>query len=91
MTTDRIRGGLAPVATPFAADLRPDTERLHRHCRRLLSNGAGIVFFTNVAPGTTGVAVAGASGRNTCSIFGTSASSWPVEAKTTTYVFATCR
>jgi hypothetical protein len=57
----------------------------------LLPDGAGIVFFTNVAPGATGASVAGAAGRNTCSIFGTSASSWPVEAKTTTYVFASCR
>jgi hypothetical protein len=57
----------------------------------LLPDGGGAVFFTNVAPGSTGTAVAGAAGRNTCSIFGTSASSWPVEAKTTTYVFASCR
>jgi hypothetical protein len=57
----------------------------------LLPDGAGIVFFTNVAPGATGASVAGAAGRNTCSILGTSASSWPVEAKTTTYVFASCR
>jgi hypothetical protein len=57
----------------------------------LLPDGAGIVFFTNVAPGSTGASVAGAAGRNTCSISGTSASSWPVEAKTTTYVVASCR
>jgi 4-hydroxy-tetrahydrodipicolinate synthase len=46
--TDRIRGVLAPVVTPFAADLRPDAARLLRHCRWLLSQGVGLaVFGTN--------------------------------------------
>ncbi len=35
----RITGVLAPVLTPFRADLSPDPERLVRHCRWLLANG----------------------------------------------------
>ncbi len=44
----RIRGVLAPVVTPFAADGAPDAARLARHCQWLVSNGAGLaVFGTN--------------------------------------------
>jgi 4-hydroxy-tetrahydrodipicolinate synthase len=44
----RLRGVLAPVVTPFTADLRPDPTRLARHCRWLLSNDVGLaVFGTN--------------------------------------------
>ncbi|MCZ6474298.1 MAG: dihydrodipicolinate synthase family protein [SAR324 cluster bacterium] len=48
-TTDRIKGVLAPVVTPFKADLSPDPERLLRHCRWLLSQGCDglAVFGTN--------------------------------------------
>jgi 4-hydroxy-tetrahydrodipicolinate synthase len=35
----RLAGVLAPVLTPFGADLAPDAERLARHCRWLLSHG----------------------------------------------------
>lgn len=35
----RLRGVLAPVLTPFRADLSPDTERFVRHCRWLLAHG----------------------------------------------------
>jgi 4-hydroxy-tetrahydrodipicolinate synthase len=36
------------VVTPFAADLRPDANRLTQHCRWLLTQGAGLaVFGTN--------------------------------------------
>ena len=46
--TQRIRGVLAPVVTPFKADLAPDTERLIAHCRWLLSQNSGLaVFGTN--------------------------------------------
>jgi 4-hydroxy-tetrahydrodipicolinate synthase len=46
--TDRIRGLLAPVVTPFTAALQPDAGRLLRHCRWLLSQGSGLaVFGTN--------------------------------------------
>ena len=44
----RPRGVLAPVVTPFTAELRPDAERLTRHCRWLLSRDVGLaVFGTN--------------------------------------------
>ena len=37
--THRLAGVLAPVLTPFAADLAPDAGRLVRHCRWLLDHG----------------------------------------------------
>ncbi len=44
----RIKGVLAPVVTPFNADLSPDPERLVAHCRWLLSQHCGLaVFGTN--------------------------------------------
>src|SRR5437763_4235914 len=44
----RIRGVLAPVVTPFNADLSPDRERFIRHCQWLLSQNCGLaVFGTN--------------------------------------------
>ena len=47
-STQRLRGVLAPVVTPFKADLSPDCERLIRHCRWLLSQNCGLaVFGTN--------------------------------------------
>src|SRR5438067_5352831 len=46
--TQRIRGVLAPVVTPFKADLSPDCERFIRHCQWLLSQDCGLaVFGTN--------------------------------------------
>ncbi|HZP38467.1 MAG TPA: dihydrodipicolinate synthase family protein [Methylomirabilota bacterium] len=46
--TDRIRGVLSPVVTPFKADLSPDPERFVRQCRWLLSQDVGLaVFGTN--------------------------------------------
>ena len=46
--TQRIRGVLAPVVTPFGADLSPDMERFIAHCRWLLSQNCGLaVFGTN--------------------------------------------
>jgi 4-hydroxy-tetrahydrodipicolinate synthase len=49
MTTPRLSGVLAPVITPFTADLEPDPVRFVRHCRWLLDHGcAGLaVFGTN--------------------------------------------
>ena len=45
---NRIKGVLAPVVTPFNADLSPDPERLVAHCRWLLANHCGLaVFGTN--------------------------------------------
>jgi len=47
-TTDRIRGVLSPVVTPFKPDLSPDPERFVRQCRWLLSQDVGLaVFGTN--------------------------------------------
>ncbi|HET8875730.1 MAG TPA: dihydrodipicolinate synthase family protein, partial [Casimicrobiaceae bacterium] len=44
----RLHGALAPVVTPFTADLRPDAGRLARHCRWLLAQETGLaVFGTN--------------------------------------------
>ena len=43
-----IRGVLAPVVTPFKADLSPDKERFIAHCKWLLSQNCGLaVFGTN--------------------------------------------
>jgi len=44
----RIHGVLAPVVTPFKADLSPDPKRLVRHCQWLISQNCGLaVFGTN--------------------------------------------
>jgi 4-hydroxy-tetrahydrodipicolinate synthase len=46
--SQRICGVLAPVVTPFKADLSPDTERFTAHCKWLLSQNCGLaVFGTN--------------------------------------------
>src|SRR6266850_1554313 len=46
--SQRIRGVLAPVVTPFKQDLSPDSQRLIAHCRWLLSQNCGLaVFGTN--------------------------------------------
>jgi 4-hydroxy-tetrahydrodipicolinate synthase len=48
MITDRIRGVLSPVVTPFTPELAPDHQRFVRHCRWLVSQGVGLaVFGTN--------------------------------------------
>ena len=43
--TQRIRGVLAPVVTPFKADLSPDRERFIKHCQWLLSQKCGLAPF----------------------------------------------
>ena len=44
----RIRGVLAPVVTPFRADLSPDRQRFIAHCNWLLAQKCGLaVFGTN--------------------------------------------
>ena len=43
--SERIRGVLAPVVTPFKADLSPDRERFIRHCQWLLSQNCGLAPF----------------------------------------------
>src|SRR5438477_790444 len=46
--TKPIRGVLAPVVTPFRADLSPDRQRFIGHCKWLLSQNCGLaVFGTN--------------------------------------------
>ncbi len=46
--SQRIRGVLAPVVTPFKADLSPDSERLVAHCKWLIAQNCGLaVFGTN--------------------------------------------
>src|SRR5437763_15044599 len=46
--TQRIRGVLAPVVTPFKRDLSPDSQRFIAHCKWLLSQNCGLaVFGTN--------------------------------------------
>ena len=44
-TQTRIRGVLAPVLTPFTSELRPDAQRLVRHCKWLLANDVGLAIF----------------------------------------------
>ncbi len=41
----RIRGVLAPVVTPFKADLAPDKGRFIAHCKWLLSQDCGLALF----------------------------------------------
>ena len=43
--TQRIRGVLAPVVTPFKADLAPDPERFIKQCLWLLSQNCGLAPF----------------------------------------------
>jgi 4-hydroxy-tetrahydrodipicolinate synthase len=46
--SQRIRGVLAPVVTPFQDDLSPDRERFIAHCKWLLAQNCGLaVFGTN--------------------------------------------
>ena len=46
--TQRIRGVLSPVVTPFGRDLSPDPARFIAHCRWLLTQNCGLaVFGTN--------------------------------------------
>src|SRR5882724_13266854 len=40
-----FRGVLAPVVTPFKADLAPDRERFIRHCQWLVSQNCGLAPF----------------------------------------------
>ena len=48
-TTERLRGVLSPVVTPFKADYSPDPQRFVRHCKWLLAHGCSglAVFGTN--------------------------------------------
>lgn len=43
--SDRIRGVLAPVLTPFNARLEPDSDSFIAHCRWVVEAGAGLAIF----------------------------------------------
>src|SRR5881394_327408 len=43
--SERIRGVLAPVVTPFKTDLSPEPQRFVRHCQWLLSQNCGLAPF----------------------------------------------
>ena len=43
--TERLRGVIAPVLTPFDQRLEPDVIRFIAHCRWLLDKGAGLAIF----------------------------------------------
>ncbi len=43
--TQRIKGLLAPVVTPFDQDLNPDSVRFIAHCKWLVSQGSGLAAF----------------------------------------------
>src|ERR1700682_3042258 len=46
--TERIKGILSPVLTPFKTDYSPDADRFVSHCRWLLANDVSLaVFGTN--------------------------------------------
>lgn len=56
-STQRFAGVLSPVVTPFDQDLRPDPDRLIKHCRWLLQNDVGLaVFGTNSEANSMSVA-----------------------------------
>src|SRR5438067_1609450 len=58
--SQRIRGVLAPVVTPFEADLAPDRKRFIRHCEWLFSQNCGLAPF-----GTTSEANSMSKGERT--------------------------
>ena len=43
--SERIRGVLAPVVTPFKADFSPDRDRFIKHCQWLVSQNCGLAPF----------------------------------------------
>jgi len=43
--TQRIKGVLSPVVTPFDQDLNPDAARFIAHCKWLISQGSGLAAF----------------------------------------------
>lgn len=53
MTAPNLRGVLAPVLTPFRADLSCDVERLIRHSKWLLSQGVGLAPFGTTSEGNS--------------------------------------
>jgi 4-hydroxy-tetrahydrodipicolinate synthase len=55
--SNKLRGILSPVVTPFKADLSPDAKRFVEHCQWLVSQNAGLaVFGTNSEANSLSVA-----------------------------------
>ena len=53
MNTQRLHGALAPVVTPYSADLAPDAARLVAHCRWLLEHDTGLAVFGTTSEGNS--------------------------------------
>jgi 4-hydroxy-tetrahydrodipicolinate synthase len=53
MNSHPIRGVLAPVVTPFDADLQVDAERFSGFCRWLVGQGAGLAIFGTNSEGNS--------------------------------------
>ena len=53
MNTERLHGALAPVVTPYTADLAPDAARLVAHCRWLVANDTGLAVFGTTSEGNS--------------------------------------
>ena len=51
--TQRIHGVLAPVVTPFRADLSADSERFIQHCKWLVSQNCGLALFGTNSEGNS--------------------------------------
>lgn len=44
-TNELMSGVFSPVLTPFDKELKPDADKLYRHCRWLLKNDVGLALF----------------------------------------------
>src|SRR5690349_24127060 len=53
LNTQRLHGALAPVVTPYTADLAPDKERLIALCRWLVANDTGLAVFGTTSEGNS--------------------------------------
>jgi 4-hydroxy-tetrahydrodipicolinate synthase len=53
LNTERLHGALAPVVTPYTADLAPDAARLVAHCRWLVANDTGLAVFGTTSEGNS--------------------------------------
>ncbi|HTL74746.1 MAG TPA: dihydrodipicolinate synthase family protein [Casimicrobiaceae bacterium] len=53
MNAQRLHGALAPVVTPYTADLAPDAGRLVAHCRWLVANDTGLAVFGTTSEGNS--------------------------------------
>jgi 4-hydroxy-tetrahydrodipicolinate synthase len=53
LNTERLHGALAPVVTPYTADLAADAARLVAHCRWLVANDTGLAVFGTTSEGNS--------------------------------------